>query len=76
MLGCLADDGRMEWFIRDACHIIEPTGQSLAKKAILFLQALYKFEINDISYSHMYFAEARCTIERDSYLALKEETES
>lgn len=75
-LGCLADEGRMNWFIGDACYSIEGAEQSLAKKAIFFLRPLYKLEIEDISYSHIYFAEARCTVERDNYLALKEKMES
>lgn len=75
-LRCLADEGKLEWFIGDACHTIEGAEQSLEKKAILFLQPLYKFEIKDISYSHMYFIEGRYSVERDNYLALKEQIQS
>lgn len=43
----------------------------MSKKAILFLQLVYKFEVKDMTYYQMFVAEAHCMITKDNYMAVK-----
>ncbi|KNA19378.1 hypothetical protein SOVF_062160, partial [Spinacia oleracea] len=63
-----------ECIFSDRCLTLATAKQNLAKKAIHYLMAVYSFDVVDANYnpSDSKFGVVLCTLERESYLTLKE----
>ncbi|XP_056694054.1 uncharacterized protein [Spinacia oleracea] len=63
-----------ECIFSDQCSTLAAAKQNLAKKVVHYLMAVYSFEVVDANYnpSDSRFGFVLCTLERESYLTLKE----